>query len=108
MMKQALKNLPIVLLGNLLMQLGIVLFILPSGLVTGGTTGIALALHHFFGLPISIFVAVFNVAMFLLGWALLGKTFAMTTLVSTFAAPVMLETLQRIVGDFVPAKFANH
>lgn len=100
-MKQALKNLPIVLLGNLLMQLGIVLFILPSGLVTGGTTGIALALHHFFGLPISIFVAVFNVAMFLLGWALLGKTFAMTTLVSTFAAPVMLETLQRIVGDFV-------
>jgi uncharacterized membrane-anchored protein YitT (DUF2179 family) len=56
MMKQALKNLPIVLLGNLLMQLGIVLFILPSGLVTGGTTGIALALHHFFGLPISIFV----------------------------------------------------
>ena len=100
-MKQALKNLPIVLAGNLLMQLGIVLFILPSGLVTGGTTGIALALHHFFGLPISIFVAVFNVAMFLLGWALLGKTFAMTTLVSTFAAPVMLETLQRIVGDFV-------
>ena len=100
-MKQALKNLPIVLLVNLLMQLGIVLFILPSGLVTGGTTGIALALHHFFGLPISIFVAVFNIAMFLLGWALLGKTFAMTTLVSTFAAPVMLETLQRIVGDFV-------
>ena len=100
-MKQALKTLPVVLAGNLLMQLGIVLFILPSGLVTGGTTGIALALHHFFGLPISVFVAVFNVVMFLLGWALLGKTFAMTTLVSTFAAPVMLETLQRIVGDFV-------
>ena len=100
-MKQILKTLPIVLLGNLLMQFGIVMFILPSGLVTGGTTGIALALHHFFDLPISVFVAVFNILMFLLGFALLGKAFAMTTLVSTVTAPLMLELLQRIIGDYV-------
>ncbi len=100
-MKSILKTLPVVLAGNLLMQLGIVLFILPSGLPTGGTTGIALALEHYIGLPISIFVAVFNVAMFLLGFVCLGKAFAMTTLVSTIASPVFLAVLQGIVGDFV-------
>lgn len=100
-MKAILKSLPVVLFGNFLMQLGIVLFILPSGLVTGGTTGIALTLQHFLGLPISAFVAVFNVLMFLLGLVLLGKKFAMTTLVSTFTAPVMLELLQRMIGDYV-------
>lgn len=100
-MKSILKSLPVVLLGNLLMQLGIVLFILPANLLTGGTTGIALTLHHFFDLPISVFVAIFNVLMFLLGWALLGKAFAMTTLVSTVTSPLMLEMLQRLIGNWV-------
>lgn len=100
-MKAFIKTLPVVLLGNLLMQLGIVLFVLPSGLITGGTTGIALALQHYFSMPISVFVAIFNIIMFLLGLICLGKTFAMSTLVSTFASPLMLEMLQRLVGDYV-------
>ncbi len=106
-MKNTLISLPTVLLGNLLMQFGIVMFVLPSGLVTGGTTGIALAARGLLGAmgitnaPISLFVAIFNVLMFLLGWALLGRAFAMTTLVSTVTAPLMLQVLQDIVGDYV-------
>lgn len=100
-MKQILKSLFIVLLGNLLMQLGIVLFIIPSGLPSGGTTGIALCLKHFLDLPVSAFVAVFNVLMFVLGWALLGRAFAMTTLVSTIASPAILAVLEQLVGDYV-------
>ncbi|MBQ8554765.1 MAG: YitT family protein [Clostridia bacterium] len=101
-MKAIVKSLPVVIFGNFLMQLGIVLFILPSGLITGGTTGIALILRHIWpNMPISAVVAVFNAAMFLLGWACLGKAFAMTTLVSTIASPAILAGLQAIVGDFV-------
>ncbi len=106
-MRSILKTLPTVLLGNLLMQFGIVMFVLPSGLVTGGTTGIALAIRGLLAsmgvanAPISLFVAVFNVLMFLLGWWLLGRTFAMTTLVSTVTAPVMLQILQTLIGDYV-------
>ncbi len=106
-MKAALKSLLLVLAGNLLMEVGIVLFVLPSGLVTGGTTGIALGVQGLlqtFGIlnaPISLFVAIFNALMFLLGWKLLGKTFAMTTLVSTVTAPLFLQMLQNIVGDYV-------
>ena len=99
--KQILKTLPIVAFGNAVMAAGIVLFVLPSGLITGGTTGLGIVTQHLTGLSIPVFTAIFNVAMFLLGLVCLGKTFAATTLVSTFLSPVMLAVMQRIVGDFV-------
>ena len=99
--KQILKTLPIVAFGNAVMAAGIVLFVLPAGLITGGTTGLGIVTQHLTGLSIPVFTAIFNVAMFLLGLVCLGKTFAATTLASTFLSPVMLALMQRIVGDFV-------
>ena len=99
--KQILKTLPVVLLGNAVMAAGIVLFILPSGLITGGTTGLGIIMEHLTGLSIPVFTAIFNVAMFLVGLFCLGKTFAATTLVSTFVSPVMLAVMQEITGDYV-------
>ena len=51
-------------------------------LITGGTTGLGLAAQYFFGLPLSAFVGVFNAAMFLAGLLVLGKVFALTTVIS--------------------------
>ena len=99
--KQILKTLPIVALGNIVMAAGIVLFVLPTGLITGGTTGLGIIMEHVSGLSIPVFTAIFNIVMFLLGLVCLGKTFAATTLVSTFLSPVMLAIMQHIVGDFV-------
>ena len=99
--KQILKTLPVVAVGNAVMAAGIVLFILPSGLITGGTTGLGILVEHVTGLSIPVFSAVFNIIMFLLGLFCLGKTFAATTLVSTFLSPLMLAVFQEIVGDFV-------
>ena len=59
-----LKSLFFIILGNLIYALGVVLFILPNGLITGGTTGLGLFVHHQFGLSISTFVAIFNITMF--------------------------------------------
>lgn len=91
----------LIVLGNAIYAAGVVLFILPSGLITGGTTGIALIVNHFTGMQISAFVGAFNVAMFALGYLVLGRKFAMSTLVSTFSYPVMLGLIQKAVGDFV-------
>lgn len=99
--KQILKTLPVVAFGNAVMAAGIVLFILPSGLITGGTTGLGIIMEHLTGLSIPVFSAIFNIIMFLLGLICLGKTFAATTLVSTFLSPLMLAVFQGIVGDFV-------
>ena len=85
-----LSNIFMILLGNAAMALGIVMFILPNGLMTGGTTGLSLIVGHYTSLPISAFVFLFNAVMFILGLVVLGRAFAMTTLLSTFFYPVAL------------------
>jgi uncharacterized membrane-anchored protein YitT (DUF2179 family) len=90
----------IVILGNFLYAAGVAFFILPSGLITGGTTGIALSINNFSGLPVSYLVFGFNVTMFILGLLILGKNFALTTLVSTFCYPFALELLQKLEGGY--------
>jgi uncharacterized membrane-anchored protein YitT (DUF2179 family) len=89
------KNILLVLAGNTLYALAVTAFILPSSLITGGGTGLALVFYHQFGVPITAFIAVFNIAMFFLGAAVLGKSFLFATLVSTFYYPLILGVLQK-------------
>lgn len=89
-----------ILAGNTIYALAVVLFILPNDLITGGTTGIALTIEHFFGIPVSGFVFIFNLCMFSLGALVLGKKFALTTAISTFYYPVVLGLFERMSGEF--------
>lgn len=90
-----------VIAGNVLYALTARLFLIPSGLITGGTTGIALAMNHYWGISVSLTVLIFGIAMLLLGLLLLGKQFAITTVISTFAYPLSLRVLERLLGDMV-------
>ncbi len=90
-----------VLIGNFLYALSVKVFLLPTGLITGGTTGLAMAVNHLCGLPVSAFVLIFNVLMLLVGWALLGRTFALTTIASSLLYPAFLEVIGWFLGDFV-------
>ena len=90
------KNILWILAGNTAYALAVVMFILPGGLITGGTTGLALFFYHQLGIPIQAFVTVFNVTMFLVGAAVLGKTFALTTVISTFYYPLILSVFQKL------------
>ncbi|QEH69880.1 YitT family protein [Cellulosilyticum sp. WCF-2] len=92
------KKIPIILLGNTLYALAVALFILPNKLITGGTTGLALVFQHQLGIPVSIFVGVFNIVMFVLGGIVLGKSFALTTIISTFYYPFILSIFEKLFG----------
>ena len=89
-----LPKLGMIVLGNLLYALAVTLFIVPNQLLTGGTTGLALFFYRTAGIPVSVFVCVFNVAMFLLGAWILGKQFAVTTILSTLIYPLLLSVLE--------------
>ncbi len=95
-------NLLLVVLGNATYALAVKLFILPNDLMTGGTTGIALVISHYFnGVSISAFVFVFNILMLLVGLVLLGKKFAFSTIVSSVTYPLALELFDRLFGNVV-------
>ena len=90
------KNLLRISLGNLIYTFAVTFFILPCGLLTGGTTGLGIFLQAVFGIPITVFAYIFNAATFLLGAWILGRRFALTTLLSTIEFPVFLTVLTRI------------
>ena len=98
---QMLSSLSFVIVGNFLYALTVKLFLLPSGLVTGGTTGIALTIQHFFGVSVTQFVLAFNVIMLIAGYLILGRQFAATTLASTFLYPFALEIFDHVFGDYI-------
>ena len=89
-------NIITILIGNAIYALGVVVFILPNDLITGGTTGLGIAFEHYFNIPISMFVFCFNAVMFVLGAVVLGKMFALTTLISSFFYPIILGVFERI------------
>ena len=93
------KKIITVLAGNTLYALAVSLFILPNGLITGGTTGLALVAQYKLGIPIAAFVGVFNVVMFVAGAAVLGKAFAFTTIISTFYYPFILGVFEGLFGS---------
>ncbi len=89
----------VVMLGNCLYALGIALFVLPGGLITGGSTGIALFVNRMSGVPVSAFVFGFNTLMFVIGFAVFGKKFAANTIVSTVSYPLALEVITKLLAD---------
>lgn len=80
------------------------MFILPNNLITGGTTGMALLVNATTGFSITVFVSIFNVSMFLIGWKVLGKKFALTTLISSFYYPFILGILQGVFKNEMMSK----
>lgn len=94
-------NLLLVLVGNTVYACSVKLFLLPANLMSCGTTGIALVMNTIFGIPLTAFILGFNVVMLLLGWWILGRRFAMTTVISSLFYPIALEALNRVLGDVV-------
>ena len=93
-MKQQLKRLPQILLGNLLLAFAICAFVVPHDFMLGGSNGIALFLQNFIPLPLSVLNGILNVALFLVGLLVMGKDFAVTSLLSTIIYPLIMAALE--------------
>ena len=97
-MKANYKFLLSVLLGNAMLAFAVCAFVVPYGIMLGGSSGIALTVQHFLPkLPLSVITAIVNILLFFLGWIFLGKKFALTTLLSTVIYP-----LELAVFEFLP------
>ncbi len=112
-MKKALatmKKIGLILLGNMISAAGIVFFLVPTGFITGGVTGFALALEQFFGLPIHYGILMLSIFLLLLGLLLLGKEFAVSSALSAVSYPLFVwgfEILSEYIQFTVDNIFLN-
>ncbi len=90
-MKQNLKLIGSVLLGNLMLAFAVCAFVIPNDIMLGGSNGIALFIQMFLPqIRLSFISAAVNVTLFILGWVFLGWKFAATSLASTIVYPLLL------------------
>ena len=95
-----LRNLLLVILGSAILGVGTGIFIVPFDLVTGGVSGLAIVLDHLlpFNIGVDVYVAIVTWALFFLGLFLLGKSFALKTLVSSIIYPIALSLSSKLVS----------
>lgn len=82
--------------GSLILAFGLVGFLSPNNIATGGTAGLAIVLHHVFHLPIGILMALINIPLLLVSLKYLGKKFAVKTIVCIFFIVIFVDTLGEI------------
>lgn len=99
--KQLVRTWASILFGNALYSLAVALFLEPAGLITGGATGIALAIGRLTGLPVSGLLLFINLAMLVWGWAVLGRAFALNTLASSVLSPAFLGLFEGLLAGRV-------
>lgn len=90
-MKGKLLRIGTIILGNVFVTFAVSTLVLENQLISGGVTGLGIVTNHYTGINISLIVGIINVLLFLLGLFFIGKKFALSTLISTFAFPVLLE-----------------
>lgn len=87
-----------VLAGNLILAFTVSAFMVPHGIIMGGATGMGLTISHYFPIDLSLIIFIVNAILFVLGAVVLGKKFALTTIISTFVYPTFLSVVRQIPG----------
>ncbi len=96
--RKSLETIISVLLGNVFLAVAVAAFIVPHGIIMGGATGVALTINHYVDGNLSVVIFIVNMVLFVLGTFVLGKKFALTTLISTIVYPVFLSVVQAVPG----------
>lgn len=95
-MKSKLKNFSLLTISTLIMAIGIYFFKFANNFTFGGITGIAVLVAKFLPISASDFSFVVNILLLIIGWIVLGKSFAAKTAYSTILLSVSLSLLERI------------
>lgn len=85
-------------LGNAICAFSVTCFALPYNMVVSGVSGIGRIINILTGLSVSSAVAVLNIALFIIGAAVLGRRFAATIALGTFAFPFFMGIFEQMTA----------
>tara|TARA_R110000868_G_scaffold11443_3_gene56085 strand:- start:174 stop:1103 length:930 start_codon:yes stop_codon:yes gene_type:complete len=91
--KSFLKDMFFILFGIFSAAFGLESFLLPNRFIDGGATGISLLASEVFSLPLPILILVINFPFLILGYKVIGKTFAVKATIAIIGLAVVLTTV---------------
>ena len=102
------KNILLTVLGTLILAFGTALFVLPYDLITGGVSGLAIIFSHLVpSITTEIWIAILTWSMFVLGLIVLGRAFALKTLISSIVYPLGVALFSPLVSAQCLGGFFN-
>ncbi len=96
-LKQELFNYFFIIIGSFLLAFGVVGFLSPNKIATGGTAGLAIIFHYLTNLPTGTLLALINVPLLLVSVKYLGKYFAVKTIVTIILMGVFIDLLAEVM-----------
>ena len=90
-----------ILVGCLVAASSINLFVVPSNLLTGGVTGIAIIFYFLAGLPIGLQTLIYNVPLLVASYKLLGKKYTLDVVIGTVMFSFALD-LTKFLNGMLP------
>lgn len=92
-MKQKIKDYALMAIGVAIAVAGLNIFLVPAKIAAGGVSGIATILYHLFNAPLGISIAALNIPLFIFGFRLIGKSFAIRTAYSLVLYSLLAEII---------------
>ena len=92
--KKILKEYLIITIGILIISLTVYFFLIPSGVIVGSLSGLAIVLSHFIPLDISIITFILNSLLLVVGLIFIGREFAGKTVYTSILLPFFLWLLE--------------
>ena len=85
-------------LGCFIASASINLFLVPSHLLTGGATGIAIIVYYLTGLPIGLQTLLYNIPILIASWKTMGREYTIDVVIGTVIFSVALDLLKFLNG----------
>jgi len=96
------KNISLIIIGTLILAFGTAVFIIPMNIVTGGVSSIAIILGATLPiLSVDLLITLITWVLFLVGLIILGKDFALKTLLSSVVYPAAISLFLRLCDPSV-------
>ena len=90
------KKYLVLIIGSLIYSAGLEIFLVPNNIIDGGIVGISIMASYLTGIPFGVYMLVLNLPFLYLGYKQIGKTFAISTIVSIIAISVFSEFLEPV------------
>ena len=90
------KKYLVLIIGSLIYSAGLEIFLVPNNIIDGGVVGISIMASYLTGIPFGVYMVVLNLPFLYLGYKQIGKTFAISTIVSIIALSVFSEFLEPV------------
>ena len=89
--KDILKDLLYITAGAIFLAMGLVFFLVPNKIATGGVAGLAIVVHYLTSFPTGLTMLVLNIPLLVVGLIYLGKKFLLRTIIAIILASFFID-----------------